>query len=153
MSRGLEPQAVTCGDVKSNGATRRELIEAFVPQSPLVRHLAIELRALRPDEAELALPFSESVVTIGDVVHGGAISALIDTAAMAAAWSDETVPESIAGSTVALSVDFVAAARGEDVVARARVVRRGKSLCFCEVTAEGSDGQVVAKGLVTYRFG
>jgi uncharacterized protein (TIGR00369 family) len=139
--------------VESKGTTRRELIEAFVPQSPLVRHLGIELRALRPDEAELALPFSERVVTIGDVVHGGAISALIDTAATAAAWSDETIPESPSGSTVALSVDFVAAARGEDVIATARVVRRGKSLCFCEVTAEGSDRRVVAKGLVTYRFG
>jgi uncharacterized protein (TIGR00369 family) len=139
--------------VDANTATRRELIEGFVPHSPLVRHLGIELRALRPDEAELALPFSDSVVTIGDVVHGGAIGALIDTAAMAAAWSDETVPESIAGSTVALSVDFVEAARGEEVVARASVVRRGRSLCFCEVTAHGADGRVVAKGLVTYRFG
>jgi uncharacterized protein (TIGR00369 family) len=134
-------------------ATRRELIEGFVPQSPLVRHLGIELRALQPDEAELALPFSDSVVTIGDVVHGGAISALIDTAAMAAAWSDETVPESPSGSTVSLSVDFVAAAHGEEVQATARVVRRGKSLCFCDVTATGADGRVVAKGLVTYRFG
>jgi uncharacterized protein (TIGR00369 family) len=139
--------------VEANAATRRELIEAFVPQSPLVRHLGIELRALRPDEAELVLPFSESVVTIGDVVHGGAISALIDTAAMAAAWSDETIPESVGGSTVALSVDFVSAARSEEVVATARVVRRGQSLCFCEVTASGDDGRVVAKGLVTYRFG
>jgi uncharacterized protein (TIGR00369 family) len=138
----------------AKAATRRELIEGFVPQSPLVRHLGIELRALGPDEAELALPFSDSVVTIGDVVHGGAISALIDTAAMAAAWSDETVPESPSGSTVALSVDFVAAAHGEEVQATARVVRRGKSLCFCDVTATGgADGRVVAKGLVTYRFG
>jgi acyl-coenzyme A thioesterase PaaI-like protein len=27
------------------------------------------------------------LVTIGDMVHGGAISALVDTAAMAAPWS------------------------------------------------------------------
>jgi uncharacterized protein (TIGR00369 family) len=137
----------------ASGTTRRELVEGFVPRSPLVRHLGIELRELRPDEAVLALPFSDSVVTIGDVVHGGAISALIDTAAMAAAWSDDTVPDSVAGSTVSLTVDFVTAARGEDVVATARVVRRGRNLCFCEVTAVGSDGRVVAKGLVTYRFG
>jgi uncharacterized protein (TIGR00369 family) len=139
--------------MSENSQTRRELIRAFVPESPLVRHLGIQLEALEPDRARLALPFSEPVATFGDVFHGGAISSLIDTAAMAAAWSDDEVPDSPTGSTVGMSVDFVAAARGKTLVAEALVVRRGRSLCFCEVTVTEPDGRVVAKGLVTYRFG
>jgi uncharacterized protein (TIGR00369 family) len=87
------------------------------------------------------------------VVHRGAVSALIDTAGMAAAWADRRTPAGAAGgSTVGLSVDFVSAARGEELVARATVIRRGRSLCFCEVDVTGEGDQVVAKGLVTHRF-
>jgi uncharacterized protein (TIGR00369 family) len=64
-----------------------ELIAQFLEHSPFVKHLGMELREIEDDRAVLALPFREEVVTIGDVVHGGAVSTLIDTAAMAAAWS------------------------------------------------------------------
>ncbi len=39
------------------------------------------------------------------------------------------------------------------LVADARVVRRGRSLCYCDVGVTDSDGQLVAKGLVTYKLG
>src|SRR5918997_2306125 len=108
--------------------TRRQVIAQFVPNSPLVKHLGIELSKLEDDAAELRLPFSDSVCTMGDVVHGGAISTLADTAAMAAAWADDEVPEALAGATVSLTVDFVSAARATDLTARAEVVRRGRKL-------------------------
>jgi uncharacterized protein (TIGR00369 family) len=132
--------------------SRAELVQAFIPESPFVGHLGMQLTALEQDRVEMVLPFREELATIGDVVHGGAISTLIDTAGMAAAWADTGDPGGRAGSTIGLTVDFVAAARGEDVTAEARVVRRGQSLCFCEVEARGESGQVVAKGLVTHRF-
>ena len=49
--------------------------------------------------------------------------------------------------------DFVASARGQEVTADARVIRRGKSLCFCEVDVTDAHGSLVAKGLVTYKLG
>jgi uncharacterized protein (TIGR00369 family) len=136
-------------------STRRELIAAFVPQSPLVRRLGIRLDRLEADLAELVLPFDPGNATMGDVVHGGAIAALVDTAGMAAAWADDATPDAAAGATVSLSVDYVAAARAADLRARAEVVRRGRSLCFVEVTVRDGDGagDVIAKGLMTHRFG
>ncbi len=133
--------------------TRREVIAAFIPNSPLVGHLGIEVVSLEPDVAQLRLPFRPELATLGDVVHGGAIASLLDTASMAAAWCDDEVPESMAGATVSLHVDYVAAARGVDVLATARAVRRGRSLCFCEVEATAPDGAVVAKALAVHRFG
>jgi uncharacterized protein (TIGR00369 family) len=133
--------------------TRREVIEAFIPSSPLVGHLGIEVVSLEPDVARLRLPFRDELATMGDVVHGGAIAALLDTASMAAAWCSDDVPESLAGATVSLHVDYVAAARGVDVVAEARAVRRGRSLCFCEVSARAPDESIVAKALAVHRFG
>lgn len=135
-------------------ATRIEIIRDFVPRSPFVGRLGARLASLEPDRAVLALPFSPELATMGDVVHGGAIAALIDTAGMAAAWADAaTVPDSIAGATVSMSVDYVAAARGVDLEATARVLRRGRSLCFCEVDVTDPTGGLIAKGLVTHRYG
>ena len=134
--------------------TRIEIMRQFVPNSPLVQHLGIELRSLEPDRAELRMPFDERLATVGDVVHGGAIASLIDTAGMAATWADPDVePESLAGATVTLNVDYVAAARGQDLLAVATVVRRGRSLCFTEISVTEPDGRLVAKGSVVQRFG
>src|SRR3954447_11809449 len=103
--------------------------------------------------AVLELPFKAELATIGEVVHGGAIGALIDTAAMAAAWASDEEPASVAGSTVSLSVNFASAANGVDLRAEARVARRGGRLSFCEVTVTDPDGTMVAHGIATYRFG
>jgi uncharacterized protein (TIGR00369 family) len=132
-----------------------ELIAEFLKHSKFVVHLSIEPRSIEDDRAVLVLPFAEEVVTIGDVVHGGAVSALIDTAAMAASWSAiEFDGEPPKGTTVGLTVDFLAAARAQDLLAEARVLRRGKSLCFCEVKVTGADDEtLVATGLVTYKLG
>jgi uncharacterized protein (TIGR00369 family) len=132
---------------------RREIIEAFIPNSPHAAALGIRLVSIGTDEAMLELPYCDQLATMGDVVHGGAVSTLIDTAAMAAAWATDEVPESPAGATVSLSVNFVSAARGADLRAASRVVRRGGRLSFCEVSVRDREGELVAHGIATYRFG
>ncbi|MBI3767655.1 MAG: PaaI family thioesterase [Deltaproteobacteria bacterium] len=129
------------------------MIRQFLTISPFVGHLGMRLVDLTPDHATLMLPFTPSIVTVGDVVHGGAISALVDTTAMASAWSMPETPATLRGTTVALSVDFVTAACAQDLTAAGRVIRRGRSLCFCEVEVRDASGQVVAIGLVTYKLG
>ena len=133
--------------------TRREIIQQFIPNSPHAAELGIKVASIGTDEAALELPFKPELATIGQVVHGGAIGALIDTAAMAAAWATDEVPENPAGSTVALSVNFASAADGVDLRANARVAKRGGRLSFCEVTVTDPDDTVVAHGIATYRFG
>ncbi|HZO07361.1 MAG TPA: PaaI family thioesterase [Solirubrobacterales bacterium] len=132
-----------------------ELISEFLKHSPFVVHLGIELREIEDDRCLLALPFREEVVTIGDMVHGGAVATLVDTAAMAASWSAiEFDGEPPRGTTVGLTTDFLAAARAQELLAEARVLRRGSSLCFCEVKVHGAeDGKLLASGLVTYKLG
>jgi uncharacterized protein (TIGR00369 family) len=92
---------------------------AFLPASPFASHLGLELAALGDDRAELRLPWRPEHATTGDVVHGGAIAALLDTAGMAAAWADEDDEPRAGGATIALSVNHS--------------VHRGHSLCFVEV--------------------
>ena len=130
-----------------------DFIRQFFPTSPYVAHLGMQLTDLQPGQATLTLPFVNSLITIGTIVHGGAIASLIDTAATIAAWSDAEMPSKVRGTTVNLTVAYLAAAEREDLQATASVLRRGRSLVYLDVEVRGTSGNMVAKGLVTYKIG
>ena len=133
--------------------TRADIVRQFLPISPYVGHLGIHLTGMRPDEATLTLPFADSLITIGSTVHGGAIASLIDTAAMVAAWSDTSVTDNLRGTTVSLTVTYLAPAEHEDIQSTARVLRRGRSLVYLDVEVQSVSGNSIARGLVTYKLG
>ena len=125
----------------------------FIPQSPFVAKLGIVADVLDADEVRLRLPWDPSNVTLGDMVHGGAIATLADLTVMAAAWCGTEVPKSLRGVTVSLAIDFLAPAQATDVIGVGRVLRRGKSLINCEVEVVLPDGDLVAKAIATYKVG
>jgi uncharacterized protein (TIGR00369 family) len=133
--------------------TRADIIRQFLPTSPYVGHLGLQLIDMQPDMATLRLPFADSLITIGTTVHGGAIASLIDTAAMVAAWSDDSVPDNMRGTTVSLTVTYLAPAEHEDIQATARVLQRGRSLVYLDVEVQSASKKNIAKGLVTYKLG
>jgi uncharacterized protein (TIGR00369 family) len=133
--------------------TGAEIIRQWLKTSPFVGYLSIELVALEPGKATLRLPYDQTVTTIGAVVHGGAIATLLDSAGAAAAWSGAEVPANLRGTTVSLSVSYLAAADDEDVLATARVLSRGRSLVYLDIDATTASGKAVAKGLATYKIG
>ncbi len=130
-----------------------DIIRQFLPTSPYVGHLGIQLTTMQPGVATLNLPFAGPLVTIGTIVHGGAIASLIDTAAAVAAWSDAEVPTNVRGTTVNLTVTYLAPAEKEDLQAVARVLRRGRTLVYLDVEVSSASGRAIAKGLVTYKLG
>ena len=81
------------------------------------------------------------------------MGALIDTAAMAAAWATDEVPESVG------RLDRRALGELRGCRERCRPPRgvagggHGGRLSFCEVRVTDPDGAVVAHGIATYRFG
>ena len=100
------------------------------------------------------LPFAEHNVTLGDQVHGGAIAALIDSVATAAAWAGadpESPPKR--GTTVHLDVSYTHAARSCDLLAVGTVKRRGRSICFCNVDVYDEENRLVATGAAVYKLG
>jgi uncharacterized protein (TIGR00369 family) len=121
---------------------------------PFNRHLGLRVLALDPGEVKLWLPFRPEF--IGDPVrralHGGVVSMLIDTAGGAAAFI--SVEEGDRISTVDLVVDYLRPGPPEDIVATARVVRRGNRICLCtvEVAPTESPGDVFALGRAVYNI-
>ncbi|MEB3981153.1 PaaI family thioesterase [Mycobacterium sp. 663a-19] len=134
-------------------ATGRDVIAQFIPQSPFVAKLGIVAEHLGDDEVRLLLPWDPSNITIGDMVHGGAIATLADVTVMAAAWCGAEAPPDLRGVTVSMTLDFMAPARATDVIGVGRVLRRGRSLTNCEAEILDASGTLVAKALATYKVG
>ena len=122
-------------------------------RSPLGRHLNWQAEVVDTDYARFRMPFAEHNVTVGKMVHGGAISALADAAATAACWATpEADPGGSRGATIALNVNFLKAALGADLVADARVVQRGGSVCVADVDVRSAAGELVAVARATYKL-
>ncbi len=130
----------------------RKLVTAAIVASPYARLLGIEAEELAVDSVRLRLTYRPDLATFGDTVHGGAISSLVDVAATAACWASDQLPQGARGTTIGFSINFLAAGRGQDLVATARVIQRGRSLCVCEVEVQGKDGAAVARATVTYKL-
>lgn len=131
----------------------RDVIAEFLPASPFVVKLGIVADVLEPDNVRLRLPWDPSNVTIGDMVHGGAIATLADLTVMCAAWCGAPAPESLRGVTVSMALDYLAPARSTDLIGVGRVLRRGRSLVNCEAEVQRPDGELVAKAIATYKIG
>jgi uncharacterized protein (TIGR00369 family) len=131
----------------------RDVITQFLPLSPFVAKLGIVADALEPDEVRLRLPWDPSNVTVGDMVHGGAIATLADLTVMAAAWCGVDAPESLRGVTVSMALSYLAPARATDLIGVGKVLRRGRTLVNCQVDVIVADGDLVAKAIATYKVG
>jgi len=130
-----------------------EVMAQFIPASPFAAKLGIVAEVLDGDEVRLRMPFDPTNVTLGDMVHGGAIASLADMTVMAAAWAGADVPGSLRGVTTSLAMQFLAPARATDLIGVGRVLRRGKTLVNCDVDVISPDGEAVAKAIATYKVG
>lgn len=133
--------------------TGAEVMAQFLPQSPFVAKLGIVAETLDGDEVRLRMPWDPGNVTLGDMVHGGAIAALADVTVMAAAWAGVSEAVSLRGVTTSMAMQFLAPARATDLIGVGRVLRQGKTLVNCDVDVVTPGGEAVAKAIATYKVG
>lgn len=81
--------------------------------------------------------------------HGGAVAALIDAALGVAALSAVCEQQKVV-ATVSLTVNYLSPALfGKELIAEAKVVRKGNRILFTETEVSDSDGNLVAKASAT----
>lgn len=131
---------------------RRQAVAELMPTTPFLRGLGIVFERYEEDDVVLRLPFRHDLTNDGVHYHGGVIASVIDTAGAAVAWSNHDFSKGTRASTIAMSVQYVGAARSSDLLCHASTVRRGRELTFTEITATDADGQVVAHAVQTYRI-
>lgn len=136
----------------SNIAAPMSEVQAFMDQIPFNQVLGIHLDGLEPGFCRMSVPFREDL--IGDpmrrALHGGVISAVMDTCGGAAVWTECEPQDRI--STVDLRVDYLRKGQPEDLIVDAQVLRVGNRVGVTEMVAyhEGRRHEPVASGKGVY---
>lgn len=111
--------------------------------------VGLELEAVRIGYCRMILPYRPELEQPMGIVHGGAIATLID-AVVVPAIGTAYGPE-VGYSTLDMHVQYLAALSKEDAVAEGVVLRRGRSVVFCEADVFGrTSGKHLARGSLTY---
>ncbi|MFW5642219.1 MAG: PaaI family thioesterase [Roseicyclus sp.] len=129
------------GDGDGDGGERNARIaREFIEAIPFSRALGMRLDEIGDGVAVISMPWSEALV--GEprtgVIHGGAVSALMDTCGGAAVMSH---PEALsATATIDLRIDYMRPARpGDRITARAVCYHVTRSVAFVRAEAFDAD--------------
>ncbi len=119
---------------------KQRLARQFIESIPHARELGMEFVEIGSGEAELAMPYDERLV--GDpstgVIHGGAISTLMDTCSGAAVMSHPT--NLGATATIDLRIDYMRVATpGQRISARATCYHITRTVAFVRAVAMDED--------------
>jgi uncharacterized protein (TIGR00369 family) len=115
------------------------------PSAAYAETLGMQIVELAEEHARLVLPFREANANPGGALHGGCAASL--AAAGAHAVAAQALGDETPLVTASLQVTYLAAAIREQVQAEARLLRRGKELCFVDVAVASAGGRAVARAL------
>ena len=119
---------------------KSKMIHQFIDALPFSRALEMTLEELGDGVATISMPYSEAL--IGDpqtkVIHGGAVSALMDTCGGAAVmcYGDVIMPT----ATLDLRIDYMRPATpGQRITAQATCYHMTRSVAFVRASAWDED--------------
>jgi uncharacterized protein (TIGR00369 family) len=102
--------------------------ESFARQG-LMKNLGAELAELGAGSAEIRVPFRMELTQQHGFFHAGVSGAIADSACGYAAYT--LMPADSSVLTVEYKMNLLAPANGEKLIARARVLRSGRTLKIC----------------------
>jgi uncharacterized protein (TIGR00369 family) len=131
-----------------------EIRKFMEDQVPFNRHLGVIVDELRRGFARFLIPFRNEF--IGDkrrpALHGGVISALIDTCGGAAVWTHFTKEDRI--STVDIRVDYLRPGPNDGIIAESEVKRVGNrvGVVHTRVYSAKDKDTIIAEGRAVYNI-
>ena len=133
-------------------AQDRSVIIQTLERAPFAALLNLKIESAAGGAATVRMPFDLRILNEGGPaapIHGGAIAALADVAACAAVWS---LAETTRTATISMTVNYTGFAVNSDLIARARVKRRGKRIASLSVEVVDASDALIADALVTYKI-
>lgn len=112
--------------------------------------IGARLKRVAAAEVEIELPFREELTQQHGLVHAGIVTAIADSACGYAAFS--LMPADAAVLSVEYKVNLLSPARGP-LLARARVLKRGRTLTVCAADVVVREGKGEGEKLVATMLG
>jgi len=117
-------------------------------QSRVPALLGFHVEKLSHGRAVLSMQVQDLHKQIHDVVHGGVIAALADTAAAIAVYT--VIPRGAEIATVELKINYLSAVPGGKIKAVGKVLRAGRNFVITECEVIDAKGNLAAKALLTF---
>lgn len=113
-------------------------------------HIGASLKRVDPGAVEIALPYNASLTQQHGFLHAGIVATILDSACGYAAFS--LMAPDMAVLTAEYKINLMRPAQGDQFVARARVIKAGRTLSVCTGDAYaciGNDEKAIATMLAT----
>lgn len=117
------------------------VVRASFGRQNFMATLGASIAHLSPGEVHLRLPYSPALCQQNGFLHAGAVASVADSANGYAALT--LAPADTDVLAVEFKINLLSPARGEEFLARARVLRAGRTLtvCLADVVAIASAGE------------
>ena len=134
----------------SNPRFAEDIKQSFASQSIMVL-IGAELSAVEPGIVEITLPYRADLAQQHGFVHAGIVTTIADSAAGYAAYS--LMPVGAEVLSVEFKVNLLRPARGKSFLARAEVIKPGRTLTVARSdvfgVAESGERELIATMLAT----
>lgn len=123
--------------VARNPSFAEEVRKSFAQQS-IMQLIGAELTRIEPGVVEISLPYRRDLTQQDGYLHAGIITTIADSAAGYAAYS--LMPAGASVLSVEFKVNLLRPAQGEKFLARAEVIKPGKTLTVVRADVFGIRG-------------
>ena len=127
---------------------QKNRIERAINEVPFGKLLGIRLDSVAPGVATMTLPIRDDLRQNNQVVHGGAVAALVDSTAAFAVIpllkEDETT------TTVDLTISYLRPLVNGEAKATAKVLREGSRIINISAEILDDEGNLAATALMTF---
>jgi uncharacterized protein (TIGR00369 family) len=126
-----------------NPEYKRELLET-VNSSPFPQHLSMKLVSIDINAAKVELETAGCHLQPFQIVHGGVLATLIDTATF---WSVFLgLPEDAGLVNIDLKLNYLKSVKEGLLVAEGRCIKSGRSISYAESSVIDANGEILAHG-------
>lgn len=120
-----------------------------LPLSNYMKLMGVIIEQNPPEPPRLVLPWKEELKNTGGLLHGGAISTLVDSV-IGYLLLQEKPGRRVA--TIELKVNYLKPVREGKVIAEGEILHTSSALAFGQANIYNEDRTLVAVGSATYRL-
>ena len=119
--------------IESRNPSFEQVVRNSFAAQRIMATIGARLDRVLAGEIEIRVPFRPELTQQHGYLHAGVVTTVLDSSCGYAALS--LLPEGVGVLTVEFKVNLLAPARGDELIARGRVVRAGRTITVCQAEA------------------